>query len=380
MYMRTGGIQSSTPRWLPVLGTLLPGLLSPVLAQPLRKYELADLKALERGFIDLAEKVRPSVVAIRAYQARYVKESDSSAVRVPIGQGSGFVLEANGLIATNRHVVEGADLLEIILSNGDRHRATIRQGDVRSDLAVLKIEATSLVPVKLGDLSTVRVNQWAFAGGNPFGLANDDGNTSITYGVVSALGRDMTHRLKGDPDVHYYGNLIETSAAINPGCSGGPLFNLDGEVIGVVSAIETSTGVNQGHGFAIPMDANTRRILETLAAGREVRYGFLGIVVEDVDSPDMRQVSSARSFRGARITGVDPANGPAAASGLRPSDVIVEFNNVPVEGKDHLVRLVGFTPVDSEVTVVFQRRGVKHKATVRVGDRHELRQARLSVE
>lgn len=348
------------------------------LGHPPDRYEVADLRALEKAFTDLAQKVRPSVVAIRTYRVRNPTDRDTP-VKLPLSLGSGFVIDATGYIATNRHVIDGADLITVILDNGLHYDATTVKSDVRGDLAVLKIDATDLAPdsdrglvaVRFGDLANVKVNQWAFACGNPFGLANADGRTSITYGVVSAVGRQMTDRLPGNDQVHYYGNLIETSAAINPGSSGGALFNLDGEVIGVVTAIESASGVNEGHGFAIPIDKNIRGILDTLKAGKEVRYGFLGVTVDDVDPPDSRQVSDSGRHRGAKITSINPANGPAAAAGLKPGDIIVEFDGTPVEGSDHLVRLVGYTPVGADVTVTYLRRQVKRKATVKITDRLE---------
>lgn len=337
---------------------------------PPDRYELADLKALEQAFADLARNVRPSVVAIRTYRVRNPDHRDTL-VKLPFSQGSGFVIDSGGYIATNRHVIDGADLITVVLDNGLHYDAAVVKFDERGDLAVLKVDAADLTPVRFGDVANVKVNQWAFACGNPFGLANADGRASVTYGVVSALGRQMTDRLPGNDQVHYYGNLIETSAVINPGSSGGPLFNINGEVIGVVTAIESASGANEGHGFAIPIDKNTRGILETLKAGKEVRYGFLGVTVDDVEPPDARQVADSVRARGARITGIDPPNGPAAAAGLKPSDIIIEFDGAPVEGKDHLVRLVGYTPVGSEVTVTYLRRQVKRKAIVKVTDRLE---------
>jgi len=340
-----------------------------VSAQPPTHYDLADLKALEQAFVDLAEKVRPSVVAVRTYRTR--NTGKDTLVKIPFSQGSGFVIDAGGYVVTNRHVIEGADSIMVILENGLRYDATVVRYDERSDLAVIKVEAADLTPVRFGDVGTVKVNQWAFACGNPFGLANEDGRASVTYGVVSALGRQMTDRLPANDQVHYYGNLIETSAAINPGSSGGPLFNLDGEVIGVVTAIESASGVNEGRGFAIPIEKNTRGILETLKAGKEVRYGFLGVTVDDVEPPDSRQVVDTGRFRGAKITRIDPPSSPAGAAGLKANDIVIEFDGIPVEGKDQLVRLVGFTPVGREVTVTYLRRQVKHKATVTIADRNQ---------
>ena len=371
---RASGLKGSRRAWAPralVAATLFCPLISP--AAPPTLYKLADLKALEKAFVELADTVRPSVVAIRCYQVRDPADRHSRQARLPISQGSGFIIDAAGYIATNEHVIEDAHVISITLHNGLQYEARVVQTDVRSDLAVLKIDAEGLRPVRLGDSADLKVNQWSFACGNPFGLAFDNrGRSSLTYGVISALGRQMTRRLSADPQQRYYGHLIETSSAINPGNSGGPLFNLDGEVIGVVVAIETSSGVSQGHGFAIPFDKNVRRVLETLQAGRVVRYGFLGIEVNDVEAPRSRRVADMRRVRGARIIRISPPNGPAAKADLQPDDIVVEFDGVPIESSDHLVRVVQFTPVGAEVEVKYLRRQVKRTTHVALGDRNDL--------
>ncbi len=249
------------------------------------------------------------------------------------------------------------------------------QTDQRTDLAVLKIDAEGLEPVRLGDLADVEVNQWTFACGNPFGLANADGRTSVTYGVVSALGRQMTDKLAADPIAQYYGNLIETSSTINPGNSGGPLFNIDGEVIGVVTALATSSGVTEGHGYAIPIDKNTRRVLDTLKKGEAFTYGYMGVIVEDVEPPRFLvrslKVASRAIPRGARISPVDLPNGPAAKAGLKRNDIVIAVDGVPVENGDHLVRLIQFSPVGAEIEITYLRRNVKRTTTVTLADRNE---------
>lgn len=334
-------------------------------------YDLADLKALEHAFVKLAEEVRPSVVAIRTYQSRTSGNPEGRLVSVPYSQGSGFVIDSDGFIATNRHVIQDADLVAVILDNGMRYEAVIQQADRRSDLAVLKIDAEGLKAVRWGELNRIRVNQWAFACGNPFGRANQDGKPSISFGVISALGRMMTQRLVGDSETEYYGNLLETSASINPGNSGGPLFNIDGEVIGVVTAIETGAGGTEGRGFAIPIDRNTRRILATLKAGLPVKYGFLGVNVKENERFETG-LAVQTGVRGAEIEAIRVSDGPAAKAGLRPRDVVIEFDGVPVENSDHLVRLVGFTPVGTEASIIYLRGGVKRRTVVVVGDRQEM--------
>ncbi len=341
-------------------------------AEPPRQYGLADLKALQDAFVKLAEEVRPSVVAIRTYTVHNTRDPAASPIKIPDNQGSGFVIDRDGYIATNHHVIEGADAISVILHTGQRYDATVRQTDRRSDLAVLKIDAKGLKPVRWGDQSRVQVGQWTFACGNPFGLANRDGHTSVTMGVVSALDRDMTRRLEANPQRYYYGNLIETSAAINPGGSGGPLFNIDGEVIGVVTAIETSSGINEGAGFAIPINENSRRIIEVLKAGHVVRYGFMGVSVEDVPPPQSRRVADTRAHAGARIITVSPPDGPAGKAGLQPGDVLIKVDDAAIEDSDHLVRLIQYAPVGTEVEITYLRKRVKRKTTVTLADRDEL--------
>lgn len=340
--------------------------------------DIVDLKALQRAFTDLADQVRPHVVAIRCYETRKAR---SNQVKVPISQGSGFIFESDGFIATNNHVIEGSDAISIILANGLRYDAKLVQTDPRSDLAVLKIDETGLPAVTFDLDKKILVNQWAFACGNPFGLAFDnDGVPTITYGVVSALDRDMTQRLSGDSELHYYGNLIETSATINPGSSGGPLFDIDGNVIGVVTAIETTSGVSEGHGYAIPITRNTLRVLNTLKTGKHVEYGFLGVRVKNVDPPVSRRVAKMTDALGAKIERVTIQDGPAARAGLRSGDIVIEFDGTPVRDSDHLVRLVQFTPVGHTVPLKFLRQSVKHATTVTLGNREELLQVAIQAE
>lgn len=332
-------------------------------------YDLGDLKALERAFTKLADKVRPSVVAIRTYQASNSNSRAGRSVLRPDSQGTGFIIDPAGYIVTNRHVIEDANVVSVILDNGVKYDAEIVQADIRSDIAVLKIEAKGLKAVRLGDGGKLRPNQWVFASGNPFGLALADGRPSVSYGVVSAVGRQMTQRLVGNSNIQYYGNMIETSATINPGNSGGALFDIDGNAVGIVTAIETGSGLSEGRGFAIPMDRNIRRIIETLKSGEEVRYGYLGVTVQDVEKPVTSLVVDSRTYRGALLKTINPTDGPAGVAGLRADDIVIEFDGAPIENSDHLVRLVGFTPVGTDVSVTFLRGRVKRKTTVTLGDR-----------
>ena len=226
--------------------------------------------------------------------------------------------------------------------------------------------------MRWGEASKVKVNQWAFACGNPFGMAVDRGQSSVTFGVVSAVGRRLTDRLAQDRNLEYYDNLIETSAAINPGGSGGPLFNIDGEVIGIVTAIESSTGINEGVGFAIPADNYTRRIVETLAAGHSVRYGYLGVTVTDNTSPRSRMVARLRPEGGARVVGVERGT-PADEAGSAPQRSAPRIQRHRSSRAGPLGASGQHGPHwRGSARCLYQRGLSKRHVVVRIGDRFEL--------
>ncbi len=340
-------------------------------------YSRVDLEKLQRTFEHIAHSVSPCVVAVRTY--REVADRRGQTAYMPNSQGSGFVYRSDGYIVTNHHVIDGADRIEIVLSNGDDHVATIVQFDPRSDLAMLKIDARNLHVATLGDLSEVQQGSWVFTAGNPFGLANDDGNTSVSFGTVSALGRMLPSDIPDARDSdRYYGNLIQTDASVNPGNSGGPLFDLKGHVIGVATAMYSASGVNEGVGFAIPLSERTRGILELLADGKVAHYGYLGVNVSTPSRDDAKRAGMP-SGHGARIVSLPESSSttPAAAAGLRDGDVLATFDGVRLEGADHLIRLVGATPVDSVVDVTYYRDGRLNTTKIRVGERPETIAARI---
>lgn len=357
--------------WLAAACLVVIGLQTRAFAQRPQSYQLADLKALETAFVKLADKVRPSVVAIQSYLVREGGSHVKERVKIPVSRGSGLIIESDGLIVTNRHVLEEANDFVVTLDDGHRFSATVLNTDPRSDLALIRIEATGLATVCFGDVKDVEVNQWAFAVGNPFGVASRGGQMSVSFGVISALGRSMTDQLAGRSDLQYYGNLIETSAAINPGSSGGPLFDIDGKVIGIVTAIETSTGVSEGVGFAIPIDRHTLGILDKLKSGEPIRYGFLGVGIADAKPRSTRRVVQSKRYPGVVLTAVTEG-GPADNAGLLRGDILIEYNDEPLRNVDHLIRLVNFTPVDTEATVTFLRKKVKRETIVTIGDRYKL--------
>ncbi|HNO79297.1 MAG TPA: trypsin-like peptidase domain-containing protein [Phycisphaerae bacterium] len=342
-------------------------------------YSIPDMKKLERTFERIAENVRPSVVSISTRRLFEMRRGGER--MVPHSQGSGLVYRSNGYIITNHHVIEGADEITVVVSDGSRRNydAHVVQFDPRSDLAVLKIDAQNLRVAPLSDLSEVRMGQWVFTMGNPFGLANDDGNTSVSFGTVGTMGRSLTGLISSENNDRYYGNLIQTDASINPGNSGGPLFDLEGRVVGVNTAMVSGSGVDEGLGFAIPISSRTRRIISELADGRVVRYGFLGVTIADPDLSDVRNRNVLRG-RGALIRDLtgDASASPAARAGLKVGDVITEFDGQPVLDSDHLIRLVGETPIGRDIDVVYIRNRQQLAAKVQLAERVETVLARRS--
>ncbi len=309
---------------------------------------VADLEAIEKAFVALAKKVSPSVVAVSTKNARGKRHRDQGEKTTPM-VGSGVIIDADGLILTNDHVIRSGDRIYVTLHTGRRYKARIVAQDERSDLAVIRIEAHGQKPAELGDLSQVQVGQFALAMGNPFGTAKD-GRCSLSYGIVSALGRSLRQLEEGDRK--YYGNLIQTTADINPGNSGGPLFNIQGQVIGISTAVETRSGAGEGLGYAIPLSSRTKRIIDALVRGEEVKYGFLGVNITTSDRA-RKQVNEANPW-GVVVTGVFRGT-PADSAGIREDDLILKYDAEAVKNEDHLVRMVGATPVGETVPLLIYR-------------------------
>ncbi|HEV7731753.1 MAG TPA: DegQ family serine endoprotease [Candidatus Binatia bacterium] len=251
--------------------------------------------------------------------------------------GSGFVIDSNGFILTNNHVVENADEIIVKLSNGKEFKAKVVGRDAKTDIALIEIkgDAKDLPAVRLGDSNKLRVGEWVVAIGNPFGLEN-----TVTAGIVSAIGR---HINQGP-----YDNFIQTDAAINPGNSGGPLLNTKGEVIGINTAIFSRGGGNIGIGFAIPIDLATEIVPQLKDKGRVTR-GWLGVMIQKV-TPDIAESLGLDETKGALVADV-VKEGPAEAAGLKQGDVIVEYDGKPVTDSAELPLLVARTPVGKSVPV-----------------------------
>jgi serine protease Do len=268
------------------------------------------------------------------------------------GMGSGFIVEANGTILTNAHVVEGADEVTVRLTDRREFKGKVVGADKPSDIAVVKIDAKSLPTLRLGDASKVRVGEWVLAIGSPFGFEN-----TVTAGIVSATSRSL-------PEGTYV-PFIQTDAAVNPGNSGGPIFNLKGEVIGIASQIYSRTGGYQGLAFAIPIDV-AANVKEQLVKHGRVERGRIGVAIQEVTQ------SLAESFgldrpRGALVSSVDK-DGPAAKAGIKPGDVLLGVNGKPVERSAEVPPLVAAVKPGSKASFEVWREGKKLALDVTVGE------------
>lgn len=268
----------------------------------------------------------------------------------PRGVGSGFILTTDGFVMTNAHVVEGADEVIVTLTDKREFKAKIIGADKRSDVAVVKIDATGLPAVKVGDLSRLRVGEWVMAIGSPFGLEN-----TVTAGIVSAKQRDT-----GD-----YLPFIQTDVAINPGNSGGPLINMRGEVIGINSQIYSRSGGFQGISFAIPMD-EAARVADQLRATGKVTRGRIGVQIDQV-SKELAESIGLGKMQGALVRGVE-SGAPAEKAGIEAGDIIIKFDGKTIEKSSDLPRLVGNVKPGTKAVVTVFRRGVTKDLNVTIAE------------
>ena len=277
--------------------------------------------------------------------------------------GAGFIISADGFILTSEHVVRDAVEIDVTLATRKVYRARLVGADPRRDLAVIRIEADGLPVVRLGDAAALRRGQFVLALGSPFGFGRD-GQPSLSFGIVSGTGRAIPGI--GRELDRYYGNLIQTDAAVNPGNSGGPLVNLDGEVVGVSAVISSQSGASEGVGFAVPITAATRAIIERLKRGEEIVYGFLGVEIQDVTEKEAAQ-SGAEVGRGAYVAKVLPEM--PAEGGLREGDVILAIDGTPIRSPDDVIQVVQAMPVGEKVALEVLRGGKTERIEVEVARR-----------
>ena len=268
----------------------------------------------------------------------------------PRGVGSGFILTPDGYVMTNAHVVEGADEVVVTLPDKREFKAKIIGADKRTDVAVVKIEATGLPAVRVGDVSKVKVGEWVMAIGSPFGLEN-----TVTAGIISAKGRDT-----GD-----YLPFIQTDVAINPGNSGGPLINMRGEVVGINSQIYSRSGGFMGISFSIPID-EAIRVSEQLRTNGRVSRGRIGVQIDQV-TKDVAESIGLGKAQGALVRGVETGS-PGEKAGIEPGDIITRFDGKAIEKPSDLPRLVGNTKPGTKSTVTVFRRGNSRDLTVTIAE------------
>jgi len=266
--------------------------------------------------------------------------------------GSGFVIDPDGIIVTNNHVIEQADEVEVNFADGTTLTAEVVGRDLKTDLAVLRVDPPAPLPyVEFGDSEAIRVGDWVMAIGNPFGLGG-----SVTLGIISARNRNIN----SGP----YDDFIQTDAAINRGNSGGPLFNMDGAVVGINTAIISPTGGSIGIGFAIPTTI-AKNVIDQLVEFGVTRRGWLGVRIQSVGD-DIAESLGLDQAKGALIADVTPT-GPAESSGIRPGDVVVRFDGKEVNEMRDLPRIVADTPVGKTVVVEIMRDGRLQQVEVEIG-------------
>jgi serine protease Do len=382
----TGAIPALSDRLRPLLAAICLGAASVLISAP-----VVSVPALARGpegIADVAEKVIDAVVNISTSQTIEAKggaEGRGTMPQLPPGSpfeeffddffknrhggpggpkggdlqphktnslGSGFIVDTSGIVVTNNHVIADADEISIIMNDGSKFKAELVGVDKKTDLAVLKFKPTKpLVAVKFGDSDKLRLGEWVIAIGNPFSLGG-----TVTAGIVSARNRDIN----SGP----YDSYIQTDAAINRGNSGGPLFNLDGEVIGVNTLIISPSGGSIGIGFAVP-SKTVAGVVDQLRQFGELRRGWLGVRIQQV-TDEIAESLNIKPARGALIAGVDD-KGPAKPAGIEPGDVVVTFDGKEIKEPKDLSRVVADTAVGKEVDVVIIRKGAEQNLKVTLG-------------
>jgi serine protease Do len=305
--------------------------------------------------------VRPTVVHIEAEKssrtARYNRRSVEEA-------GSGVIVQLRGkpYVLTNRHVVKDSELSQINIRSADGVRLPARAlwSDRGTDIAVIEVQGADLTAARLGNSNKVEIGDFVLAVGSPFGLSH-----SVTFGIISATGRRDLEL--GEEGVQYQ-DFLQTDAAINPGNSGGPLLNLRGEVIGINTAIASSSGGSEGIGFAIPIHMAVVVAHQLIENGGQVERAYVGVHLDSQFTLDMARRLGLPRRLGARVSGITP-NSPAAEAQLQVNDVILEFDGTSIHDDNHLINRVGFTPVNKEVDLVVFRDGEQILLQLKVANR-----------
>lgn len=327
--------------------------------------KLVAADALSSAFRQVAESMRRSVVAISTKSVERVQPGFDDFFgrkrrpqqRESEGTGSGVIVRRDGFILTNNHVVEGADEVNVELSDGTMLPAEVVGLDPQTDLAVLKVDQTGLRPAPFGSSDDIRVGDWVLAIGSPFGL-----DQTVTAGIIS--GKNRVQRIINDGDG--FEDFLQTDAAINPGNSGGPLVNLRGELVGINTAILSRSGASAGIGFAIPVSL-ALPVLESIIETGEVKRGFLGASVVDVTPKAVREYD-LKVKRGGLIGGVLEGQ-PAAIAGLQPGDVVVAMDSKPVIGGTQLRNYIASRRPGTTIKMDVNRNGVMSQIELKLKER-----------
>ncbi|MDY0884280.1 DegQ family serine endoprotease [Dongia soli] len=334
---------------------------------------IAQARSAPESFADLAEKSLPSVVNIATTQTISAdsqmqdldemfrefldrRQGAKPRPRKATSLGSGFIIDPNGYIVTNNHVIENADEIMVVMHDDTELKAKLIGRDPKTDLALLKVDVKKPLPaVKWGDSTALRIGDWVLAIGNPFGLGG-----SVTAGIVSAHQRDI--------NAGPYDDFIQTDASINRGNSGGPMFNMEGEVVGINSAIFSPSGGSVGIGFAIPSNL-AKSVIDQIRQFGHPRRGWLGVRIQSI-SEDLAEGLKLPSVKGALVAGITPS-GPADKAGIKQGDVVLRFDGKDVTQMRGLPRMVAETPVNKKVDVVVWRKGQEMTLSVTLGELDE---------
>ncbi|HET8634163.1 MAG TPA: trypsin-like peptidase domain-containing protein [Gemmatimonadales bacterium] len=328
--------------------------------------EAKPLADLSNAFAAVAQAVVPSVVYVRSQHTEMVRSPQvprefrrffnfptDSGPRLEQGTGSGFIVSADGYILTNNHVVAGADKVTVRLQDEREFVAKVVGTDPNTDIAVLKIDADNLKPIALGNSDNERVGEWVLAIGNPLG---NQLTFTVTSGIISAKGRSLQGLKTSNLSIS---DFIQTDAAINPGNSGGPLVNVQGEAIGINSAIASETGFYSGYGFAIPINL-VKQVMDQLIETGKVHRAAIGVTIQDASRLDAQYVGLDQ-IRGVTIQSITDPDSPAGKAGLRPGDVILSVDGRPMYRTGQLQQEIGFRKPGDDVKIEVARKGGARK-------------------